>query len=427
MRILHTADLHIGQILYQNYSRTDEHEHFFSQLSQWCREFQPDALIVSGDVFDIQQPSASVKEFATRTFVSLHNSCPQMHIVITAGNHDSASRLQADSAVWKCINVHIVGMAPSSDITAENDGWQERFIVRIPSGYIIAFPFMYGNRRDTIQSVLDYVSKENEDGKPIVMMGHLAVSSADTTGHNFEIGKIATQTTADMGNGYDYLALGHIHRPQTIGAPINDENEQESTYPSGTARYSGSALHVSCDEKYPHTVSMVELPCHGAEIKVRRLRINELRHFYELPENGMPAESTEETMNAIASFAEKNGKGYIRLRIRYDVVLPADFDQQVYKLLERYGDELRYNPKIIWVGEPAEKKKEAPVFEVAELQAMDDPMLFIEKTLEQYPGLRLDELRKVFECVKEEIRKLDEEKASSPHSKKTTSKDSAIG
>lgn len=427
MRILHTADLHIGQILYQNYSRTDEHEHFFSQLSQWCREFQPDALIVSGDVFDIQQPSASVKEFATRTFVSLHNSCPQMHIVITAGNHDSASRLQADSAVWKCINVHIIGMAPSSDITAENDGWQERFIVRIPSGYIIAFPFMYGNRRDTIQSVLDYVSKENEDGKPIVMMGHLAVSSADTTGHNFEIGKIATQTTADMGNGYDYLALGHIHRPQTIGAPINDENEQESTYPSGTARYSGSALHVSCDEKYPHTVSMVELPCHGAEIKVRRLRINELRHFYELPENGMPAESTEETMNAIASFAEKNGKGYIRLRIRYDVVLPADFDQQVYKLLERYGDELRYNPKIIWVGEPAEKKKEAPVFEVAELQAMDDPMLFIEKTLEQYPGLSLDELRKVFECVKEEIRKLDEEKASSPHSKKTTSKDSAIG
>ena len=414
MRLLHTADLHIGQTLYQNYGRADEHEHFFQQLSEWCRQYQPDALVVSGDIFDIQQPGAAVKEFFNRTFVNLRNSCPGMHIVVTAGNHDSASRLQADAAVWKCINVHVVGTAPAADIPAEDDGWQERFIVRIPSGYIAAFPYLNGNRHDIIQSVLDRIAAENADHKPVVMMGHLALRSADTTGHSSEIGRLATQTFEEMGNGYDYLALGHIHRPQTLGYPIGDEQADTSTYPTGIARYAGSALHVSCDEKYPHTVSLVEIPAHGAEIRVQRLRINELRHFYELPEDGQPAESAEEALHAIQKFAEERRSGYFRLRIRYSATLPADFDQQVYRLLEPYGDEVRYNPKTIWVGEPAETETEKPVFEVAELQTMDDPMLFIEKTAEQYSGLSLEELRNAFREVKEEIRKMEEEKQTKP-------------
>lgn len=419
MRILHTADLHLGQILYQNYSRTDEHEHFFRQLEEWCRQYQPDALVVSGDVFDIQQPCAAVKEFFTRTFVKLRDVCTDMHLVVTAGNHDSATRLEADASVWKCINVHIVGMAPTADITTADNGWQERFIVRIPSGYIVAFPYMTGNRRETIQSVLDYVAAENSDHKPVVMMAHLALSSADTTGHSFEIGKIATQPVTEMGNGYDYLALGHIHRPQTLGYPVEDENVEESTYPSGTARYAGSALHVSCDEKYPHTVSLVEVPEHGGNTTVKRLRINELRHFYELPENGRSAESAEEAFAAVRTFAADKKSGYFRLRIRYSATLPADFDQQIYQLISSYDDEIRYNPKILWTGAPPETQTEKTVFEVAELQEMDDPIHFIEKTAEQYPEFSLDELRTAFEEVKEEIRRMDEEEALKGHSKKT--------
>lgn len=89
MKILHTADLHLGQVIYQNYDRTDEHDCFFSQLEQWCREERPDALVVSGDVFDIQQPSAATWKNFTDRFVRLHEASPGMHIVIVAGNHDS--------------------------------------------------------------------------------------------------------------------------------------------------------------------------------------------------------------------------------------------------------------------------------------------------------------------------------------------------
>jgi exonuclease SbcD len=264
------------------------------------------------------------------------------------------------------------------------------------------------------------VAAENTGNKPVVMMAHLALSSADTTGHSFEIGKIATQPMADMGVGYDYLALGHIHRPQTLGHSIEDENVEESVYPSGTARYAGSALHVSCDEKYPHTVSLVEVPEHSGDITVKRLRINELRHFYEIPENGKSAESAEEALQAIRTFAADKGSGYFRLRIRYSINLPVDFDQQIYQLINAYNDEIRYNPKILWTGAPAETKTEKTVFEVAELQEMDDPMCFIEKTAEQYPELSLDELRTAFEEVKTEMRRMDEEELTKSRSKKAS-------
>ena len=110
MRILHTADLHLGQVIYQNYERRDEHRHFFNQLARWCRTYQPDALLVSGDVFDIQQPSATSKEAFANQFMELHRQCPSMAMVITAGNHDSASRLQTEREVWQLANTHIIGV-----------------------------------------------------------------------------------------------------------------------------------------------------------------------------------------------------------------------------------------------------------------------------------------------------------------------------
>ena len=124
MKILHTADLHLGQVIYQNYDRSDEHQHFFRQLEQWCKDEQPDALLVSGDVFDIQQPSATVKKAFTDYFVKLHQTCPNMAIVITAGNHDSASRIQADNAVWQLANAYLVGTPPAFNCLEAPDGWQ---------------------------------------------------------------------------------------------------------------------------------------------------------------------------------------------------------------------------------------------------------------------------------------------------------------
>lgn len=284
MRIIHTADLHLGQIIYQHYDRTVEHLHFFGQLTKWCSDIHPDALLVSGDIFDIQQPSATVRKNFTDWFVQLHHRCPQMKIVLIAGNHDSATRIQSDKAVWDLANTHLIGLSPSVERLMDADGWQDDYIIRLNSGYIVALPYMNGERQELIQSILNRVAEENKEGKPVVLMGHLAVAESDVTGHNF-VGTIKMQDVSMMGNGYDYLALGHIHKPQTIGHQ-EDSFKAEVTYPSPVVRYSGSVLHVSCDEAYPHSVSLVDIDRHGGTVSIQQLRVDELFHFYDLPLNG---------------------------------------------------------------------------------------------------------------------------------------------
>lgn len=409
MRFLHTADLHLGQVMYQNYGREDEHRHFFEQLDRWCGEYHPDALLVSGDIFDIQQPGAATKHAFNEYFVQLHNRYPKMRIVITAGNHDSASRIQADNVVWQLGNVTLVGRPPASDCTSLPDGWQEDYLVRMEgTGYIIALPYMVGAKRETLQALLNYVEKENIDGLPVVMMGHSAVAGMDYTGHNFDIGHIQALDPVEFGNGYDYLALGHIHRPQTINHP-DDEHEEVSHYPAGVIRYSGSTLHVSCDEKYPHTVSLVEIDQHNSEVRLTRLRIDELRHFYELPADHS-ALSHEEAILALQTFAQEGGRGYIRFKMDYATDLPSDFNQQIYDLLEPYNNEIRYNPKIIWTNMPDKRESnEKLVFEVADLQQMTDPMKFIEQTIDHYNGLSLEEIRSAFEAIETERLRIQEE------------------
>ena len=410
MKILHTADLHIGQIIYQNYDRSDEHRHFFRQLEQWCQAEQPDALLVSGDVFDVQQPSASVKKAFTDFFVQLHHLCPSMHIVITAGNHDSASRIQADRSLWQLANAHFVGIPPAINCMERDDGWQEQYIIKLDSGYIVALPYMAGDRRNAIQSILDKVAADNTSGLPVVMMAHQAVAGLDIQGHNFDIGTLRALDPVSMGKGFDYLALGHIHKPQTIGHQ-DDALKDETRYPAPVIRYSGSALHVSCDETYPHTVSLVDILEHQGEVNIRQLRIDELRHFYVLPTDGTSFTSADEALQTMKDFIGKGERGYIRFRFDLNADLPSNFSQMVYDALTSDNDEWRYNPKILWTGASEDKDtdREKLVFEIAELQQMTDPMVFIERTQDQYPGLDLDDVRQAFEEVKAEAERLREE------------------
>lgn len=412
MRIIHTADLHFGQILYQSYTRSDEHAHFFTQLKKWCAEYRPDALLFSGDIFDAQQPGAAVKEAFTHAFVDIRDSCPEMKVVITAGNHDSASRLQAESEVWQRIGVHIVGIPPTAEIISQEYGWQDRYIIALRSGYVAALPFMQGKRSEIYQSILDRISELNIESKPVVMMAHIAVSGADITGHGFEIGTVMTQEVSEFGIGYDYLALGHIHKPQTIGRE-NDWMKEEVIYPSGVVRYSGSPLHVSCDEAFPHSVSLVDIPSHCSDVKITQLKISQLRHFYTLPENGESLESAENGLAAVRNFATGTG-GYFRLRFKYGTPLPSNFSQLIYAMIEDKANAVRYNPKILWTDQPKQDDTNAakPKFEVADLQQMTDPLQFISETIDSYPELDSVYLAEAFEQVRREVAAMQEESKS---------------
>ncbi|MGN0835088.1 MAG: exonuclease SbcCD subunit D [Candidatus Spyradosoma sp.] len=411
MKLIHTADLHLGQTIYQHYERADEHAHFFAQLEKWCVAEKPDALVVSGDVFDGPQPSAAVKKDFNAHFVRLHELCPEMRIVVTAGNHDSPSRLEADRELWALADARVAGTPPPFADVSDTEDWRERFIVRLKNGYVVALPHMNGARTAQIQSILDKIAAENADGKPVVMTAHLALAGSDTTGHD-EIGGIRTVPATELGEGYDYLALGHIHRPQTLGA-TPDVPGARVELPAPVRRYSGSALHVSCDEAFPHSASLVEIDRHGGTVAVTPLRIDELRHFHVLPESGEAFADAKSAVAAVKRFAEEKKSGYFRLRVRHDANLPADFSQRIYEAVAPFGGEIRFNPKHVVEGAPAAESSSAekPVFAVADLQQMTDPLEFIEKTIADYPELNIDEVRELFEDVCVEARRLADEAA----------------
>ncbi|MDE6027559.1 MAG: exonuclease SbcCD subunit D [Muribaculaceae bacterium] len=422
MRILHTADLHIGQIIYQHYERKDEHLHFFRQLEGWVEEFQPDLLIVAGDVFDVPQPSASCWGMFTEAFVRLRSCQPEMAIVIVAGNHDSASRLQSHSKIWALANTHIVGTPPPLNFK-DQPGWEENFILRLPNGYVIMLPFIASDKTDAAVALQEYVEKENTEGLPVIMTGHLAVTGSDFTGHDTEIGMLRTVDIDRFGEGYDYLALGHIHRPQTINHPCRYE-EEEQTLQSPVARYSGSALHVSCDEAYPHSVTIVDIDRRGGVLHITEQRIDQLRHFYNLPLSQPAFDNEKEIFKYLEKFIAEHDSCYIRLKVNKGVDLSSDFNNKVYALLEEATNDLkyRYNPKILWVGEdktedcPDQEDKE---FAVEELQQMTDPLEFIHMTIDRYPSLNMDELSEAFKEIEDELMAMEEENAEKkPRSRK---------
>jgi exonuclease SbcD len=114
MKILHTADWHIGQ-LFHEYDRVYEHQQFLNWLVQTLHEEQIDVLLVSGDVFDLSNPSAaSVKMFYSFPNRAVRDN-PDLQIIVTAGNHDSASRLESPKPLLESSNIHIIGLVEKKE------------------------------------------------------------------------------------------------------------------------------------------------------------------------------------------------------------------------------------------------------------------------------------------------------------------------
>lgn len=268
MKFLHTADWHIGQ-LFHEYDRTHEHQQFLNWLVETLQTEQVDVLLISGDVFDISNPSAaSVKMFYR--FLNLATKAnPTLQIIITAGNHDSASRLEAPKPLLESSNVHIIGLVEKS-IDGNID--YEKLLVPIHDTlrntkiWCLAIPFLrMGDYPSILNSDNPYTEgvtalyKEafesaclkKQDGQVIIAMGHLHT-------HNAEISDLDKAERLIMGGvecipatafhpDIKYVALGHIHKAQRIGGKEH-------------VRYSGSPLPMSFSElNYKHQVIVFEL------------------------------------------------------------------------------------------------------------------------------------------------------------------------
>ena len=327
MRILHTSDWHLGQELY-NYRREDEHQHFFSQLTDIVTRQQPDVMVVSGDIFHTPTPSAAARKLYNEGLLQVQRACPQMTTVITAGNHDSAARLEVDSSLWRYFNVHVVGALRRDAQTVH----AQEHIISVPDkGFIVAVPHVYphnvpfdsadGDRMKALFTLLlQETERLNTQQLPVVVMAHMAVEGCDITGHqnyNDSVGGMDF-VSADVFNGhYDYVALGHIHRGQ--GVPLHNPR----------IRYSGTPLAVHFDEAYQHAVSVVDVE-YGATPQVVSIPVEPLRPLLTIPDQPV---DFDEALHTLSGFSDDT-EAYIRLFVNLNDGLPPDAAERAAKAAE---------------------------------------------------------------------------------------------
>ena len=269
MKILHTSDWHLGHSLY-NHDRKEEQEDMLRQMVEIVKEHKPDLFLLAGDVYHTSQPSAAVLKQFVDALTLILNANPEMTIVATAGNHDSGTRHEIYSTPWKAQNVYTIGNLSRDNITDH--------IISIPGkGYVLAIPYTYERNIPDgfFQQLLDTVAEMNSENLPVIMTAHTTVNGCDFAGHDYTsestIGGIDAIDIKQMGEGYDYLALGHIHHAQFVHTGKHN------------VRYSGTPIAVSFDENYPHTVSLVEIGSHGERPNVKEIDIHNIHPLVTLP------------------------------------------------------------------------------------------------------------------------------------------------
>lgn len=306
MKILHTSDWHLGHTLY-NYDCTEEQLSMLRQMRTIVDEERPDLFLLSGDVYHTSRPSAAVQTMLADALMSIHEACPDMIIVVTAGNHDSGMRHEIFRTPWRRLNVHMIGT-----IDRERP---ESHIVEIPGkGYVVALPYAYGRfiSDGFLQSVLEHVGEMNDGRQPVVVSAHTTVKGCDITGHDgvteYTVGGIDYVTIDEFGCGYDYLALGHIHRQQWIHGS------------RGKARYCGTPLAVSFDEAYDHSVSIVTVNGDGEPPVLKTVAVDNPFPLVTLPASG--AAEWERVKELLSEFPA-DIPAYIRLNVSVDGFLPV--------------------------------------------------------------------------------------------------------
>ncbi|HNX30914.1 MAG TPA: exonuclease subunit SbcD [Holophaga sp.] len=285
MRILHTADWHLGATL-EECPREADHRHFLGWLRDALVAEEVDLLIVAGDVFDAPAPSAEAQSLYYRFLHGLAGT-PLRQMIVVGGNHDSASRLDAPRDLLAAFGVHVVGGVeepPGRHLFPVTDGaGQVRAVVAaVPfvNEWRLGFRGREGSDeaqqealgapfRAFYRALADQACRR-WPGVPLLATGHLAAAGSDRTDAPQEIHLVGTlgglpATIFDA--RYAYVALGHIHRAHQV---------------DGTrAWYSGSPIALNVKEgRSPRTVNLVDLAPDGS-VEVLRLPIPGTRQVVE--------------------------------------------------------------------------------------------------------------------------------------------------
>lgn len=349
LRVLHTSDWHIGKRL-RNEARDEDFGEFLTWLVSALDAAQIDALLVAGDIFDTTTPSNKAQALYYHFLGEATGVC--RHIVVTAGNHDSAGFLQAPKSFLLQMGVRVVGAAGErieDDVFALKNaqGETELIVAAVPylrekdvrggefgeslsqkqKNTALGVADRYQKTGAYCQSLQQQIHDATQKKPPIVAMGHLfatkaSVASDDDGMRDLYVGSLGAVDVQSFGEAFDYVALGHIHKEQAVGGKTR-------------VRYSGSPLAMGFGEAYQQKfVNVVEfLP--DLPLRIYRLKIPTFRHLERLRGD---FESLQSQLDDLL-LAHKNSPKAVWLDIEYlGAPMPS--------LGERIDEKLKNSPLV---------------------------------------------------------------------------------
>lgn len=288
MRILHTADWHLGKT-FRKVSLMDDQRHVLDQIFDAVVEHDIQVLIVAGDIYDKQAPSEAAValfcRFIERVYVETDAA-----IVIIAGNHDSGQRLAGPAKLYDRNRILIRGTLERDEhpIVLDDDHGAVAFSA-LPYGEIFAARRTFEDEaikspEDVLKREVDAARALKPEGARWVIVAHSFVTGGlpSETERTLSVGTVET-VSSSLFDGADYVALGHLHRPQTAG--------KESI------RYSGSPLAFGFDEAdTTKTMTLFDLAADGSLEDFREIAFEPLRKVREV--KGLMADLVAEAENA---------------------------------------------------------------------------------------------------------------------------------
>lgn len=248
MHIIHTSDWHLGQNFYSK-SRAAEHDAFLDWLLNAAEQYQVDAIIVAGDIFDTGSPPSYARELYNRFVVKLQQTGCQL--VVLAGNHDSVATLNESKEILAYLKTTVVASAGAAPFWLNRrDGTPGAVFCPVPflrpRDMVISQAGLSGQEKQQhlLAAITDYYQKQydaacilrGEQALPIIASGHLTTVGASKSDavRDIYIGTLDAFPAENFPPA-DYIALGHIHRAQKIGGLQH-------------IRYCGSPIPLSFDE-----------------------------------------------------------------------------------------------------------------------------------------------------------------------------------
>lgn len=410
IRILHTADWHLGQTFF-GYDRVEEHVHFLQWLARELKENKIDVLLVAGDVFDVSNPSATSQRMFYHFIRQVTEENPKLQLVVVAGNHDSAARLEAPVPLLQEMRTEIRGIVRKHEGEIDYDhlivelknseGEVEALCLAVPFLRQGDYPVVATDGNPYAEGVKElYVRlqeralQRRKDGQALVAVGHLQATGSEIAERDFSertiIGGLECVSPDTFTEQIAYTALGHIHKSQRVSGREN-------------VRYAGSPLPMSFAEReYHHGVVIVTL-AEGWAVEIEKREYIPLVGLLSVPRGkaATPEEVLEELAHLPLASDEAEGEQTERslhfpyLEIKVLLTEPEPMLRQ--QIEEAIADKAVRLARIVSVYRQAEENTLEEEVLAAGLQEMN-PLQIVKATFENtYQSEMPEELERLFQ------------------------------